>query len=112
MLRTFKSTAILLDQVASIYKNHMYDVANKYLVLAYIIIVRFQMPALLWLASDTNVGSQMVQTDGTGRHLSVNSGLFSARMPNLGAHFVPQEKLFPLRFPLVLDMFLHYFKPT
>lgn len=34
----------------------------------------------------------MVQTDGTGRHNSVNLGLFSVKMPNLGAHFVLKGK--------------------
>lgn len=30
----------------------------------------------------------MVQTDGTGRHDSVNLGLRSVKMPDLGVHFV------------------------
>ncbi len=34
----------------------------------------------------------MVQTDGTGRHNSVNLGLFSVKMPNLGVHFVLKGK--------------------
>lgn len=36
----------------------------------------------------------MVQTDGTGRHNSVNLGLFSVKMPNLGVHFVLKGTLF------------------
>lgn len=34
----------------------------------------------------------MVQTDGTGRHDSVNFSLFSVKMPNLGVHFVLKGK--------------------
>lgn len=36
----------------------------------------------------------MLQTDGTGRHNSVNLGLFSVKMPNLGAHFFPKENTY------------------
>lgn len=46
----------------------------------------------------------MVQTDGTGRHNSVNLGLFSVKMPNLGAHFVLKENTYFLSSFLMLNI--------
>lgn len=57
MAHTFKSPVISWIRFASIYKNHIFKTlggkkTNSYLVLAYIIILHFHMPAPCSLAYD------------------------------------------------------------